>query len=666
MRQIHSRVLGLWLLTVTLGASCSRSDQAPAPADSAPVAAQGRGHVPDPRPGNVPSGAGGQVDAAIPSACAAKRARHLEAADTTEESSAIALGAFVEPDGSARRVVFVADEEARAIATLDHDTLEQISVTELDGKPKHLRVLSDGRVAVTLGDVARVELLEPGARSTDALELRCSTPVAAEPWSIAERGGELVVTSGFGGALTILETRALAVRRAIDLPREPRAVLIDEDGHRAFVTHAVGGVVSTVDLDDGAKSPATLSLRTGHIVDDEQKRPRDASQGYAMARLSVHENAGTPRRRLLVPHASSDTGSAAAVVSWGYGTTFSTRPVAPIIGVVDPDARAALTHGVVNAVPIGLTANCLLPRSAVAMGGVLYVACADLDAVVAYDATLTDPSAAPLRRYDAPPTPTSLALDGRSLLVWSEVARTVARIDLDRKAALNGPSKSVQVVLWERDGAEVSPKLLRGRYLFHTSRDVRLARGRACASCHPEGRDDGLVWSSPDGRRQTPMLAGRLPGAAPYGWSGENATLEEHLGHTFERLDGIGLFSSKADLDALVTYIQSLPLPAASRDPGTEVVARGREVFDSSGCGSCHRDGGTDGAHHDVGSGRKGGRRNFDTPSLARVGRTAPYFHDGRYATLTDVLSDPNSGMLDPARLTATDRTALAAFLETL
>ncbi|MFO0619083.1 MAG: c-type cytochrome [Polyangiaceae bacterium] len=657
MKRIQSPVLGLCVLAVALAASCSEADRPPD--EALPVAP----------PAPVPD-VSGPVDVASPSAdtCAAKRPRRLEAADTTAESSAIAVATWVESDGSKRGVVFVADEDARAVATLDHDSLEQISVTELDGKPKHVRVLSDGRVAVTLGDVGRVELLELGVRATDPLELRCSASVAAEPWSIAERPGEIVVTSGFGGALTMLETRDLTVRRAIPLGREPRAVLIDDDGRRAFVTHAVGGVVSTIDLEDRAKEPETISLRTGRIVGDEQKRPRDATEGYAMVRTTVQQEGGRPRHRLLVPHASADTGAAAAVVSWGYGTTFSTRPVAPIVGVVDPDARTTLTNGVFNANPIGLTANCLLPRSAVASQGVLYVACADLDAVVAYDATLTDPSAATLHRYPAPPTPTSLALDGRALLVWSEVARTVARIGLDPTA----PKTNVQTVLWERDGAAASPKLLRGRYLFNTSRDARIARGRACASCHPDGRDDGLVWSSPDGRRQTPMLAGRLAGTAPYGWSGEHETLKDHLHHTFDRLGGIGL-SEGEDLDALVLYIQSLPLPAASpphetasQEATADVAAHGRAVFDASGCNTCHLDGGTDDARHDVGSGRAGGRLAFDTPSLARVGRTAPYFHDGRYTTLEDVLLDPKTRMFDPAKLTADDRAALATYLETL
>ena len=36
------------------------------------------------------------------------------------------------------------------------------------------------------------------------------------------------------------------------------------------------------------------------------------------------------------------------------------------------------------------------------------------------------------------------------------------------------------------------------------------ADGRVCASCHPDGREDGVAWVTPEGPRQTPMLAGRL------------------------------------------------------------------------------------------------------------------------------------------------------------
>ena len=70
----------------------------------------------------------------------------------------------------------------------------------------------------------------------------------------------------------------------------------------------------------------------------------------------------------------------------------------------------------------------------------------------------------------------------------------------------------------------------------------------------------------------------------------------------------------------------------------------------------------------------------FATPSLRNVTLTAPYMHDGRFATLEEVVAHYNSGLkrsatLDPnlakhpvdgLRLSRQDRDALVAFLKTL
>jgi len=55
-----------------------------------------------------------------------------------------------------------------------------------------------------------------------------------------------------------------------------------------------------------------------------------------------------------------------------------------------------------------------------------------------------------------------------------------------------------------------------------------------------------------------------------------------------------------------------------------------------------------------------------DTPSLRFVRGTAPYFHDGRYATLEMLLVDPKSPMGHSWSLPENDRAALAAYLRTL
>jgi hypothetical protein len=63
-----------------------------------------------------------------------------------------------------------------------------------------------------------------------------------------------------------------------------------------------------------------------------------------------------------------------------------------------------------------------------------------------------------------------------------------------------------------------------GRALFYSAIDPVITDpdgGVACASCHDEGRTDGLTWNFTGEARQTPSLAGGLFGTAPYGWMGE-------------------------------------------------------------------------------------------------------------------------------------------------
>ena len=101
-------------------------------------------------------------------------------------------------------------------------------------------------------------------------------------------------------------------------------------------------------------------------------------------------------------------------------------------------------------------------------------------------------------------------------------------------------------------------------------------------------------------------------------------------------------------------------------------------------CTHCH--GGillTDNRFHNNGldetpedAGRDAGR--FRTPTLRNIELTAPYMHDGRFATLAEVLQHYNTGMhrsalLDPLllglpqhRLSDSDQVALIAFMKTL
>jgi cytochrome c peroxidase len=314
-------------------------------------------------------------------------------------------------------------------------------------------------------------------------------------------------------------------------------------------------------------------------------------------------------------------------------------------------------------------APCLLPRSAVYDDGSLYLTCLGIDALLKLDARGIDPSRAEVRRWSVAAGPSGVAVDRDThrAVVWSQFDREIAIVDT------TGGAATMRLAL-ARQSAGVTANVALGRRLFHRVGDARISSdGRACASCHPDGRDDALTWSTPDGSRQTPMLAGRLTETAPYGWLGASDSVRDHLRKTFERLGGEGL--PPAELSALVDYVSTLAppiVPAAfmSREK-QKLVERGRVLFESAetGCATCHEAsrGFSDGMRHSVIARRADQEGEaFDTPSLRFIAGTGPYFHDGRYKTLDDVLTAPDHAMGTSTRLDRHDRAALVAYLETL
>jgi len=168
-----------------------------------------------------------------------------------------------------------------------------------------------------------------------------------------------------------------------------------------------------------------------------------------------------------------------------------------------------------------------------------------------------------------------------------------------------------------------------------------------------------VTWSTPEGPRQTPMLAGRLLDTAPYGWSRGERTLDSYVDDTMSRLGGNGLAS--ADREALVIYLKSLKAPPPVQP--SRLAAAGAGIFMSAGCGSCHT--GVTGTDRKPHADRVGGVP-IDTPSLRSVAMTAPYYHDARYRNLEDLLADSHSEMPGIAGLDDDQEAALAAFLRGL
>ncbi|HEY6462746.1 MAG TPA: hypothetical protein VIY73_21400, partial [Polyangiaceae bacterium] len=351
------------------------------------------------------------------------------------EGSAVALAR----DGK-RLLAYVADADSRSLHTIDVDAGHELARTRLEGEPRQVLVLADGRVATTLSDGTHVTVLEPTADPAAPLAPICTRELPAEPWGIAASPDDVkvVVTSAWGSALTVLDEATMDVRRVVPLPRDPRGVLVDGQGV-AFVAHVVGAKMSTVDLaKDDAPETVDLSLRkSSPLASAEDLRTvRTGSQGYALASLVLPANgAAEGAERVFAPMVSVDPGDPERRSSVYYGPPFDGVPKeTPTVAVVDTEAGKSMTRYLLGTSEKELTRECLLPRAAAveARAGRLLVACYGIDAVLDLDARAADPLRAERRRFDVPAGPSGIAVDedsGRAV-VFSQMQATVTVIDL--------------------------------------------------------------------------------------------------------------------------------------------------------------------------------------------------------------------------------------------
>lgn len=241
-------------------------------------------------------------------------------------------------------------------------------------------------------------------------------------------------------------------------------------------------------------------------------------------------------------------------------------------------------------------------------------------------------------------------------------------------------------------GVDPLPEAVRnGARIFTFARNDRLSHAGefACATCHFEGTEDKLVWFISDGPRQTPALAGRLAGTAPFNWGGTKDDLKSNMVQTIDRMGGKGLSKSElADLEQFLLFGLKAPDNPYLAEDGqlTAEQLAGKAIFESTeaGCASCHRpdQNFTDGLIHDVGTASKAELTRFEidrainpdltepwrlnTPTLKGLFYTAPYLHDGSAKTLEEALDRTAETMGKTSHLTDVEKQQLIAYLLTL
>ena len=186
----------------------------------------------------------------------------------------------------------------------------------------------------------------------------------------------------------------------------------------------------------------------------------------------------------------------------------------------------------------------------------------------------------------------------------------------------------------------------RGEMYFHDA-DICFQQWQSCSSCHPNARVDGLNWDllnddigNPKNAKSM-LLAHKTPPAMSFGI---RPTAEDAVRAGIRHIQfAVPPEEDKVpeSIDEYLKALEEVPSPHLVDGKLSEAAERGKVLFFSEqvGCASCHPEPlYTDLKTHDVHSRGPYDRRDtFDTPTLVEVWRSAPYMHDGHYATMKDL-----------------------------
>jgi YVTN family beta-propeller protein len=252
----------------------------------------------------------------------------------------------------------------------------------------------------------------------------------------------------------------------------------------------------------------------------------------------------------------------------------------------------------------------------------------------------------------------------------------VANYFSDNITVLDGVTGSLRKTI-SLGGPAKMDTVRRGEFLFHDATQC-FQNWLSCVSCHPRTRADGVNWDLLNDGITNPKNAKSLVGSwrtPPAMALGVRSSMEVAVEKGFRFIQFIQ--PSDDTLKSVRAYLRDIkyiPSPYHRKSDGSldASAARGKKLFAQAGCDGCHAPPlYTDLKMYDVGTRTNRnlkGRQEFDTPTLIELYRTGPYLHDGRAATLTDVITthNPDDEHGETSKLTAAQKADLVAFLMSL
>jgi YVTN family beta-propeller protein len=476
---------------------------------------------------------------------------------------------------------------------------------------------------------------------------------------VSPDGTLLYVVNRFNDEIAVIDLRSGKPLRRVRVEREPVAAAPTRDGKLLLVAnfmHAgrsdvenvsaavsvvdphAGRVVKTIRLPNGAGqlqdiriSPDGRYAAIAHVLARHQVPTSQVDRGWMNTNaVSILDVAGLS----LVNTVLLDGPMNGAANPWGVAWSTDGRQLAV--------AHSGAHELSITEFPALLKKLAALPVQVNPIRQNATVAASLIRADVPNDLSFLTGLRRTVRLPDPDRGPRGIAIAGGRVYSANYFSDSLTAIEL----AGGRPSESIAL------GTRPEPDLVRrGEFYFHDA-DICFERWQTCTSCHPgEARSDSLNWDLlNDGignpkNSKSMLLSHRTPPAMSLGIR-DTAETAVRSG-----IRNILFTQPPAEVaEAIDAYLKSLKPLASPRLVNGKLSAaalRGREIFDDKqvACGSCHAtELFTDLKSYDVGTeGRfDPGPKDFDTPTLVEVWRTAPYLHDGSAPAMRDVLTTKN------------------------
>jgi cytochrome c peroxidase len=545
------------------------------------------------------------------------------------------------------KTVLAANRRSGSLSVVDIDARRAIAEPEIGRGLSDLAALPDGRHLLAVdraaGELLLVEYHDRSARVVSRLA------VAADPVRVVilPGGSTGVVASTWSRRLTFVglapgvpgnAAPALATAQILNLPFSPRELAAIDGGTRLVVADAFGGRLAVVDVPRRA-------------VESVRILPAHNIRGMAVS---------PDGRTLLLAHQVLNRLAETTFddVHWGLLIRNHLRELR-VEALLSARSDSALLDGG-RLFDLGDVNYAAGDPGAIAFGrrGDLIVALEGMDEVALTAGVGQGPHRIVVGRR---PSAVAVSPDGAIAYVADALDDTISVVVM---ATGQRPST---IALGPRPELSAAD---RGERLFSSAR-VSHDGWMSCQSCHTDGHTNGLASDTlGDGSYGAPKLVPSLLGVAatsPWTWTGSMGRLEDQVRKSIVTTMH-GTKPTDAQVAELTAYLVTLEPPAPRSwmsGSNDEAIARGREIFRTRKCATCHEPPGyTTPQKVDVGLVDEVGNREFNPPSLRAISRRDAFLHDGRVRSLRDVFASerhPRGLEMSPREIDD-----LVAFLGTL